>query len=439
MARIIWGSNSPAAGTGYANQTALLLPALRDLGHPVACVAWWGVEGGVLDYKGIPLYPKMQDPYGNDAMPYWSKKFRADLLITLIDLWVLDGPRLGHLGHTRWAAYFPIDHADPIPPPIAERFPHAHRLVVYSRYAERLVKEYQDGKYAAKVDYIPHTIDTSLYRPADSEAERKGFRRRLFPDWPEDAFICLMVAANKGYPSRKSFGEVIEAFARFAGRHPDARLYLHSLPGAEWGGPDLIQEARNWGVQDKVRTARPEILFAGDYSEDVLRQIYCSADVLLSPSQGEGFGIPIVEAQSTGLSVIVTDHSAMAELCGCGWRVKPLRHYFSRIGGRFAQADPAGIEHALEECYRRPKSSHWRDAAREFALQYDIKRVVRDYWAPWLQRMDQGRRERSLELEWRAGRYQPFGACPESAEVREPEQAAASNGHRPAAPALTGG
>lgn len=397
MVKVLWSSNAPWSPTGYGQQTKYILRGIRDLGYPVACHAWWGLEGGPTEWEGIRMFPRHLDGYGNDAMPYYCRQFRADVLITLIDLWVMD-TNLGHLGNTRYCPYYPIDSADPIAPAVAERFNHAHRLIVYSKYAEREVKNYQDGKYAERVRYVPHGVDCSILKPASDE-EKAAFRRKYFPDWPADAFICGQVAANKGYPARKSFPEVMEAFAMFAQNHPEARLYLHSYAESDFKGPNLQQMAAHYGITDKTRLANPRMLLASDYSDEMMREIYCSLDVLLSPSQAEGFGLPILESQSCGTSVIVNDHSAMSELVGCGWRVKPVRLFPSLLWAKLAEADPVGVHHALEECFRRPKSPHWASIAREFALQYDWKRVIVDYWAPFLAELDGGRRELALELE----------------------------------------
>lgn len=395
--RLVVSSNAPWAGTGYATETKGILRGIRDLGHSVALHAWWGLQGGQLTWEGIPCFPGQLDAYGNDAAPHVCKRFKADVLITLIDLWVLN-PQLGHIGGTRWAPLFPIDHADPLPAVIAERFPHAHRLLVYSRYAEREVKAYDGGRYADKVRYLPHGVDCAALTPSSAE-EKAAYRRKLYPDWPADAFIVGMVAANKGYPCRKSFPEAMEAFALFAANHPEARIYLHSVFGSEMGGPNLQDMARHFGIADRIRFANPQWLMGGDYDDAAMREIYGTLDVLMAPSQGEGFGLPIIEAQSCGVPVAVTDHSAMSELVGDGWRIRPARMNFSIGGGAFAQADVTGIHHALEESYRRPRSSHFVAIAREFAEQYDWRAVMRFYWQPFLAELDGGRREMALELE----------------------------------------
>jgi len=390
MARILWSSNAPWAATGYGRQTAYCLRGIRDLGHEIACLAWYGLEGGSVTWEGIPIWPKQLDPYGNDAMFYRIKKWHPDVLITLIDLWVMDA-NLGNA--TRHCPWFPIDHADPIPPPIAQKFDSAHRLLVYSRYAERVISEHEGGKYKAKLRYIPHGTPCSIFRPLDSPEQRTAIRKRFYPDWPADAFIVGMVAANKGYPSRKSFPEAFEAFAKLHARHPNARLYLHSHVGSEFKGPDLQQFLKMFGLQDVARFANPNMLLTGDLPDDHMREVYGTFDVLLAPSQGEGFGLPLIESQACGIPIITTDHSAMSELCGSGWQVKPLRLTPSLIGGWFAEADVDGVHHALEECYRRPESTVRGMAAmaREFALRYDWPTVMRDYWKPFLEEIDAGK------------------------------------------------
>lgn len=393
--RVLWSSNAPWSATGYGQQTKFICRGIRDLGHDVAIHAWWGLQGGCTTWEGMPVYPGQLDTYGNDAAGHLCRKHRADVLITLIDSWVLD-PNLGSLGSTKWGMYFPIDHADPIPPVIAQRFDAAHTLITYSQWAHRLVQEYAEGKYKSKARYIPHGVDCQTLRPAATE-ERAAIRRKLYPDWPEDAFVVGMVAANKGWPSRKSFPEALEAFARLAQSHPNARLYLHSFPGREFNGPPLEEMLQFYHIAHLTRLPNRFMLLGGEYSDEMMRDIFCSFDVLLAPSQGEGFGLPILEAQSCGVSVIVTDHSAMSELVGCGWRVRPLRLQPSLIWGQFAEADALGVHHALEECYRRPASEHWGAMAREFALQYDWPKII-PLWGQYLDDIDAGRRQYALEL-----------------------------------------
>ena len=392
--RILWSSNAAHAATGYSSQTKGVVPAIKAMGHDVAVHAWWGLQGGPVVLDGIQHFPAYLDGYGNDAMPHLCRKWKADVLITLIDLWVMD-PALGQMGSTRYCPYFPID-CDPIPAEIAARFPFAHRILLYSQSAVKLVEAYQGGRFKDKVRYLPHGIDGALLQPATPE-ERVTFRRKYYADWPEDAYIVGMVAANKGYPSRKSFPEAMEAFARFAARHDNARLYLHSYAGPEMKGPPLIDMIRFYGIENKARIANNMMIVGGEYTDEMMREIYATFDVLLAPSQGEGFCLPQVEVQAVGVPVIVTDFSAQTENMGVGWTVPPARLQPTLLWSNMALADVAGVAHALEESYRRPKSPLWGQMAREFALQFDWPKVI-PYWAKLLEELDGGRRELALEF-----------------------------------------
>ncbi len=53
-----------------------------------------------------------------------------------------------------------------------------------------------------------------------------------------------------------------------------------------------------------------------DLSDAQLAQAYASADILMFPSLSEGFGLPILEAQSVGRPVITSDRSPMREVAG---------------------------------------------------------------------------------------------------------------------------
>ncbi len=60
---------------------------------------------------------------------------------------------------------------------------------------------------------------------------------------------------------------------------------------------------------------------------------YNAMDVLTNVALGQGFGIPILEAQACGTPVIVGDWTSMSELCFAGWKVAkeealPVYHDF---------------------------------------------------------------------------------------------------------------
>jgi len=383
--RIIWLSNAPYASTGYGNQTRLFVPRLQAQGHEMGIIAFWGLEGGILNWNGVTMYPKGYHPYGVDVMSAHAAHYKADLLLTLLDAWVID-PRMITPG-LRWAAWFPVDH-EPIPPAVREKVRSAYARIVYSRFAEAQVQN-------AGMDcvYIPHGVDTEIFTLRDgSEA-----RERL--GWPGDKFIVGMVAANKGNPSRKAFTQNIAAFAELKRKHSDVMLYLHTVADESNQGvnlPEFVQSlGLSFGFMGNCDPKNTDVVFCDQYAnllgfpDTYMSNVYNGMDVLLSVSMGEGFGIPILEAQACSTPVIVGDWTSMPELCFGGWKIPKAdaEAYWTPLAAYQYIPHTGAIFDALKIAYRKAGNVEVRQRAREGALAYDADRVAEVYWRPALEAM----------------------------------------------------
>ena len=60
------------------------------------------------------------------------------------------------------------------------------------------------------------------------------------------------------------------------------------------------------------------VLFTGHATANQLKWLYENASVYTFPSLNEGFGIPVLEAFSYGLPVIVSEDDAINEIAGNG-------------------------------------------------------------------------------------------------------------------------
>ena len=381
--KIMWSSNAPWCATGYGNQTNLFIYRLKDLGYDMACTAFYGLEGRILTMNDVRFYPKGRHPYGLDIIGAHAQQFGANVLITLIDAWVLD-PR-AFPSAINWIPWFPVD-MEPLPPPVRDKVKLAYKRIVFSRFGERMVKDAGLDCY-----YVPHGVDTKLFYPMPMKDCREALK------WPTDKFIVGMVAANKGVPSRKAFCPQIEAFSQLHKKHPDSMLYLHTDNGVGKQEcvnlPEFVTSlGLKAGILGQANPAEVDVLFAEGYQyligypDEFMRQAYSSFDVLLSVSMGEGFGIPILEAQACGCPVIVGDWTSMSELCFSGWKIDkseadpwwtPLAAYQwqPRIGAVLDRLDRAYIGKGREK---------FRIQATQGALAYDADLVTADYWKPVL-------------------------------------------------------
>ena len=221
------------------------------------------------------------------------------------------------------------------------------------------------------------TGDTKIFNPRDKKESRKIF------NIPEDSYCVGMVAQNKSLPSRKSFQQSLEAFANFAKDKPNARLYLHTAVGTEQGGMNLIEYCIHLGIADKlIHTAYYNYLFK--FSSEDLAKLYSSFDVLLNPAMGEGFGIPVIESQACGTPVIVGNWTSMPELLGSGIAVESSEKWWTPLASYQYHPKMESILEALEKIYKGDKEEYKRKAV-EFTKAYDVDKIIKDYWVPYLE------------------------------------------------------
>lgn len=376
--KILFHSNAMHGKTGYGVQTALFVPRLIALGHEVTVSAFYGLQGAPMRQDGVltlPAPPTRLDPYGGDTLPADAQHVGADVVISLIDVWVME--RRG-TSRINWYPMTPVDHS-PLPDTVAEYLEPARRPIAFSRFGEQELKEAGFNPL-----FVPLAVDTQVFAPQDKQEARQKI------GCPEDAFLVGIVQANVGRPSRKAFDQQIRAFAKFYEQHPNAMLYLHTEIHGRRGEPldKIIKLARL--PREALATVDQYQYARGMLNDKHMATVYNAMDVLLSATRAEGFGVPIVEAQSCGVPTIVTDFSAMKELVpeGTGWKV-PVDDDDDKFltDQESYQVIPkvSEIVKALEKAYANPLDPV---TIRDHALLYDADRVVTEYWVPVLEQIE---------------------------------------------------
>lgn len=345
--------------------------------------AWYGLNGGVHNVEGFKVYPAGGDPYGNDIIGAHTRDFQANIVISLIDVWVLRDIAK-KIAPALWCPWLPIDH-DPVPQAFLSALEGAHLPLTYSKWGHDMLE-------AAGVPnhYIPHGIEPTVYRVnADNEAVNRFKQEKL----RGAEHLTVMVAANKGLPDRKAFQVQLRSWAKFAADKPGAKIYVHTEPTTRFGGLDLPALITNLGIGDKVYFPN-QYEYSNGYSAEYLAMMYNAADVFLGAAMAEGFGIPIIEAQASGAPVVVTDFSSMPELVRWGYKVAPRDMVWSPLNAWQAWPDVDGITEALEELYAQwhDQGNRWELRQRLWAsdqihAEYSWDTIVKDQWGPLMTKL----------------------------------------------------
>jgi len=378
-------SNSPGQPTGYGQATDALVKLLKRQGANVAALSNYGHEGintiYNTEYGEIPIYARGSEAYSNDVAPAHHKHWKAlndkqpDLMITLYDVWVLNSKAYDTIPIASWT---PIDH-NPVPPGVLQwlKKENVTPLAMSKFGLDQINKAGVEGYY------IPHSIDTKVFKPTDKILDQSV---QEFMGFEDDRFVVGMNAANKasGIIHRKAFGENMMAFAMLCRKYPDAILYIHTDASSQHGW-NLMALGQMLGIPVDNMAFPDPLSYRYGMTQEMLAGIYSSYDVLLAPSYGEGFGVPTIEAQACGVPVIVSNFAASPELVGDGWVVSGQPLYDPAQHSFFTIPSVPEIFAALEEAYKRGKGKSAK--AIEFAQAFDHEKVWQENWMPVLRNL----------------------------------------------------
>lgn len=366
MARIVWHSCAPWSPSGYGTQTAIWAPRLAEMGHDVVISSYWGLSGAPTQWNGITVLPGYGPGYCSQSLSQHCEVAKPDLVITLGDVWVLDANLLRELPVAHWLP------CDCRPMSVADRAcidASGAEVVAMSRFGEE-----RFWSAGFRPLYVPHGIEMDVFKPPE---DRVALRAAC--NIAEGDFVIGVNGANND-AIRKSLPEQMLAFAKFLAKRPEALLTLHTGIHQE-GGQDLEALAENLGITDRIRVVDQYRLSAGLVSASDLAEWYGAIDVLSACAYGEGFGLPIMEAQACGTPVITTHASSMPEVNPHGQWVDGDPFWNGVHKGWWIRPSIAGMVDAYEKAFLQRDAVN-REQLRDHAGTYDADVVAEKYMRP---------------------------------------------------------
>ncbi|MEX0785155.1 MAG: glycosyltransferase family 4 protein, partial [Dehalococcoidia bacterium] len=168
---------------------------------------------------------------------------------------------------------------------VARRLP---RVVVVSETSRRAVQEAFDLD-PERMRVVHNGIDSDLFRPLPDVQEQDG----------------LLLYVGNSEDRNKGARYLIEALHELQNDRRDYQLALvdHKKTRLKLV-PRLVQQ---YGLSSRVH-------FTGHLTEDQLVRLYNQAQLVVSPSVYEGFGLPAAEAMSCGRPILATTGGAFPEI-----------------------------------------------------------------------------------------------------------------------------
>jgi UDP-glucose:(heptosyl)LPS alpha-1,3-glucosyltransferase len=144
------------------------------------------------------------------------------------------------------------------------------------------------------VRVISNGVDTVKFSPSARLTLRAGARRRR--NFREHDFVLLLIGNDWRV---KGLATILEALAAL---HNSA---CHLIIAGEDSPDSFHASARRFDISDRCRFEPPR--------PDVL-DLYAAADLYVSPSHEDSFGLPVAEAMASGLPVVTSAFAGVADL-----------------------------------------------------------------------------------------------------------------------------
>ena len=382
--KILWYSVAPHISTGYGVVTKNVVYRILGKGYDVVIAAYYGIEAGGYVKQGdaviVPIEKNaLSDPFGYKSVKTHFAKFKRDILIFHTDFWISE--KLTELVPEAYC-YSPID-SEKYPEKFIKILKSYEGLLIPSKHGVAEVK-----KYGVNAEYMPHGVDTSVFKPLNKIECREHFKLK------KDDFIVGIVAANSDKEPRKGWDAMFLGARMFLDKFPEAeknfRIFAHTKAN-DRAGYNLFGTAKTCNI-DKNLTFQDQYLSIIGMPDVLLARLYNCFDVILMLSSREGFCLPVAEAGACGIPAIVTNFSALPERVNygkCGWLVPHKGLKVSGFNALTAIPNSEGCAKALEEAYfDQHKRENFGKKAILWNQSFDWNVVVDKYWVPWLKKIE---------------------------------------------------
>ena len=181
------------------------------------------------------------------------------------------------------------------------------RLLDYSQFSAKIT----GGK-----EWLPHGIDTDVFKPYERVASKAEFRKAGFRMLNDDDFLVGVVATNQ---VRKNWQLACETLRILIDRgHDNLKAWFHTdVMQRHWDIPALIVD---YGLEGRVAVT------IARFSDEQMAMTYSACDVTLGIGP-EGFGYPIAESLACATPVVCGTYGGQSEFVPKHMQIEPVWYY----------------------------------------------------------------------------------------------------------------
>ena len=204
--------------------------------------------------------------------------------------------------------YFPID-ATPKEEWATDVVQQVDFPVAYTKYGRAEIAKFVPS--LANMPYIYHGTNFDDFNYIEDREAVAKFRKSYFHDIVTDRFLIVNIARNQ---PRKDIMRNLLILKELKARGHDPLLYLH-MQHSDVGGNIFVMMDQLGLEREDVILPHPDIFNANQgLPVSILNQIYNAADMVLTTTLGEGWGLSITEAFATKTPIVGPDNTSLTEI-----------------------------------------------------------------------------------------------------------------------------
>ena len=384
---ILIGSESPNVVTGYGSIIRRMFK--RYVGNNEVHVMGWQYHGMSINFDGFYLHDAGLAMLGDKEFPSRLEPLimdiKPDLYFSLIDIWYTKRMvELTNRYNIPYINYFPID-SHPIPKEWIKYMMESTKPITLSHYgvntilesAKRWFDDKEIKKLEEKLEYLYHGVDINVY----NQKGRHKARERLITlvntlakkDVVNDDTFFIYIGNRNVI--RKNIPAALYAIKKFIRLHPNTMIIMKVGMWDDMNnGHNLYELTAKLGLTKHIISIDDEDNPLIGLSDEKIAETLKAADVYLSTTTGEGFGLWTIEAMACGAVPLISNNTTAPEIVipGTGELINCPTFIVSKYNTKMYIVDVEDVFDKLIWAYQNPgtlddyRKEGWRHIKKTF-------------------------------------------------------------------------